>query len=853
MIKICIQGLVLVLGLASALAARAEDPSVIQLPLTGPAYLHANEAYKAYDQGNFRLAIEKAREAIRLRPDVPRLQEVLGKAQAALRAPGKVTPIAAPRAQSRSSQKAVQTPPEDRAFMSADAAYKAYDQGDYELAVTQAKDAVRRNPADSSYWQLLVNALMAAGQFEEAAQALSDGTTQSGSSKELVALRITLQQERALRSAAAVHGALGRGDVASAIDLARKSVAGAPDTASSRLILAEALLRGELWDEAVQVASALHVLNKDDPAPLVLLAYARQRLGQTAAAVIDFDRAMDQSRMTVGGQPNVHLIASDAALAAGDPQRALNILAGFGSFEDDAIVQRRVAANSVLGYSKSTSKSVATADKFPPPAIDCALQAQRQVCSVVPGQILRDPGFESAAQAYKALEAKDYDTTVVQAREAIRLVPGNRSYHWLLINTLLATNRLAEAEQAASAALANRDEDAELLAQRGQIRQRLGQPLLAEADFSAALRLGGLPLKLEVALLSDTGRKQEAWQKFISGLHAGAFDKLDDLDVAYLATRVGEDQTALAAFALADRAGKLPATAYSDAAFSAIRDGRDGEAVSYFKRTIDAVETLQLRMEPQLLFETRRAVETVSRTSGVIASLSQRGAGTAASAGTPPGSPASGGLQAGVEAYWRPFGYQNGQTVEVFGRAFETLQDRTGGLTGSATVQGTIGARWKPLASQNLVFSLGRLIKIGSNSSSDWLAQTAYSVGMGTDLRVDVPSWWTAQGYGEVGRYIRHQQTYGVASAQFGRSFLLDQANSKMVLFPHLTLNGDYNSLNAKKTAVGMGPGLNFRYWFNDDFYTAPRSFVELSLQYRFRLQGDDRAQGVFMNTSMSY
>ncbi|MDP1998694.1 MAG: hypothetical protein Q8K22_03765 [Rhodoferax sp.] len=52
---------------------------------------------------------------------------------------------------------------------------------------------------------------------------------------------------------------------------------------------------------------------------------------------------------------------------------------------------------------------------------------------------------------------------------------------------------------------------------------------------------------------------------------------------------------------------------------------------------------------------------------------------------------------------------------------------------------------------------------------------------------------------------------------------------------------------------MGMGPGLNFRYWFNDDFYTAPRSFVDLSLQYRFKLQGDERAQGFFMTTSISY
>ena len=854
--KIGVRGLVWVLGLASGLAVWAEEASVIELPLTGPAYLLADEAYKAYDQGDFQLATEKAREAIRLRPDVARLKDVLNTAQTALRALGKptrMTPMATQSASPRPSQRPAPPPPEDRAFSSADAAYKAYDQGEHELAIRHAKDAVRRAPSNASYWLLLVNALMAAQQFEEADQALSEAAAQAGSSQELLALRTTLQQARATLAAAAVHGALERGDVDAAMDLARQSVADAADMESSRLVLAEALLRGEQWDEAVQVASDVHVLNKDDPAPLVLRAYARQRLGQTAAAMLDFDQAMSKSNATVGAQRNVHLIATDAALAARDPQRALNILAVFGQVEDDAIVRRRVTATRMLSYSQVSSKSMATAHKYPPPAIDCTLQAQRQVCSVAPGQIPRDRGFDLAVQAYKALDAKDHDTTVVKISEAIRLAPGNQSYQLLLVNTLLAANRLEEAEQAASTALAMDDEDAELLAQRGQIRQRLGRQLLAEADFAAALRFGGLPLKLEVALLSDTGRKQEALQKFTNGFDTGAFNHVADLEIAYLATRVGDDEKALAAFALADRDGKLVATALADAAFSAIRQGRDGEAVSYFKRTIDAADALQLRMDPQLVFETRRALETVSRTSGVMASFSHRGAGSAASSGTRPDTPDSGGLQAGLEVYWRPFGYQNGQTVEVFGRVFETLQDRAGGLTGSATVQGTVGARWKPLTSQNLVLSLGRLVKIGSDSSSDWLVQTAYSAGKGTDFRVDVPSWWTAQGYGEVGRYVQRQQTYGVASAQFGRSIRFDQASAKMVLFPHLTMNADYNSLNAEKTAVGMGPGLNFRYWFNDDFYTAPRSFVDLTMQYRFRLEGDERAQGVFMTTSISY
>ncbi|MFX6226158.1 hypothetical protein ABTF68_22020, partial [Acinetobacter baumannii] len=82
--------------------------------------------------------------------------------------------------------------------------------------------------------------------------------------------------------------------------------------------------------------------------------------------------------------------------------------------------------------------------------------------------------------------------------------------------------------------------------------------------------------------------------------------------------------------------------------------------------------------------------------------------------------------------------------------------------------------------------SLGRLIPLGSQSTADWLVQLAYSDGIGTDLRVDRPDWWTTQWYGEVGRYLRNPQTYGLASLQTGRSFRLDSVSDQLVLFPHL-------------------------------------------------------------------
>ncbi|EJN10145.1 hypothetical protein PMI40_00191, partial [Herbaspirillum sp. YR522] len=365
---------------------------------------------------------------------------------------------------------------------------------------------------------------------------------------------------------------------------------------------------------------------------------------------------------------------------------------------------------------------------------------------------------------------------------------------------------------------------------------------------------GGLPLATEIGLLADTGHGRQAREKFIAGRDAGALDDLDDLQLAYLAQRAGDNGSAQAAFGRADDAGKLPEEALQDAAFSALHESDDAAALAWFERSVDAADGGRIERTAQQRFDTRRAIATVDREAGATASITRSGGGPSAGNGGRPGaSSRDSTLQAGAELWWRPFGYMDGRTVEVFGRVFQTLQDQSGGSTGAQTAQGTVGARWKPFSSQNLVLSMGRLVPLGAQSSADWLAQVAYSDGIGTDLRADRTAWWTTQWYAEAGRYLQHPQTYGVASLQSGRSVRLDNVLPGLVVFPHLTVNTDFNSLNGNRTATGFGPGVNLRYWFRGDTYHAPRSSLDLSLQYRFRIQGDERAKGFFVTTTLSY
>jgi Flp pilus assembly protein TadD len=845
-----ISGGLLALGLLSGPVALADDGQQIALPLSGPAYYLADEGYKAHARGNHALAIAKLQEAIRLRPDVPRLKDMLNQARAAQRSP-KVA---------RSGQRSAPVATEP-GYRFADAAYKASARRDHAPAIENARAAVQSAPDNPRYRLLLVNVLIDAGQFDAADLALSQAEaqalSQAGSgaqSQQLLTLRTAIGRELAAQPAAAAYRALERGDAEAAIGFANQAVAHAPDALSYRLLLTVSLLRAEQWDAAERSATEAAVHDSDDGSALVLRGYARQQNGQLDAASADFDLALQKTDPSA--QRNLRLIMADAALAAHAPQRALDLLASFNDAGDAAIETRRDAAQRAQIRSAAWPAAQLGVSALAPPVLDCS----QPRCALTPGQAARDPGFDAADLAYKALDARQYSAAIEAAEQAVRQSPANRSYRLLLVQALLAANLPERAEQAADAALAagpdtdiNAGKDSNMLVQRGRIRQRLGQQALAQEDFNAALRNEDLPPATSIALLHESGRAQEARLAFDAGLASGALADLAPLELAYLAARIGANEQAHAAFARADQAGTLPETALEDAAFAAIKCGHDQAALDYFRRTIDAAGAQRLSKEAQALFDTRRAVATIERSGGVTASISS-GTGQASNAGAAPGIGASNQvLQAGVEGYWRPFGYQNGRTVELFGRVFETLRADDGSATGAGTAQGTLGARWKPLTEHNLVLSFGRLIPLGSQATSDWLAQAGYSASHGTDLRVDVPSWWTAQGFGEIGRYLKDRQNYAIASAQFGRSYRVDANGMKLVLFPHLTMNLDYNARSQERTAVGAGPGVNLRYWWRENAYAAPASFVDLSLQYRLPLGSAQRARGWFISATVSY
>ena len=467
----------------------------------------------------------------------------------------------------------------------------------------------------------------------------------------------------------------------------------------------------------------------------------------------------------------------------------------------------------------------------------------------IAGRMRAARAFELGAAAYRSFENKHYAKAASEMRQALQLTPDNRDYQRLLVNAMFQSEQYVEAEQAADIALASNVDDAGLLAQRGIIRQRLGKSELARADFEAALRSGLLPVVTQINLLIELGRQPDAARRFDEALTSGAFAGVPDVEIAYLGVRVGDDESAITAFNRANASGKLPNTAYQDAAFAALRSSHDAEAITYFKRSIDDTNALKLKMDPQLLFNTRRAVADVSRQAGFVASLTYRnavsGIGLARGAGADT-------LQAGVEGYWRPWGYRNGRYVELFVRAFESVYSKGGGATGRQTLQSASGIRYKPLSGANVVASLSRVFR-PAGARDDWLAQLGYSGDSGSDYRVDVPVWWTTRSFVEAGRYLDAKVNYALAHFEAGRSMKAGGGEGKWIRFPHLSVAADYDSSLAERHSAGIGPGLGARLWLREDVYAAPRSYLDMMLGYRVRLSGAQRARGLFVTTTLSY
>ncbi|WP_440568797.1 NfrA family protein [Stenotrophomonas sp. STK17_22] len=936
---------VIAVALATA-SVSVQAQADAQLPLSGAAYRIAEQAFAAYERGDYRAAYQQSTEAIRLRPDVVRLRllqiyalQKLGRGaeaqqqarralDAGLKDPALPALAAATAARSAATggEGARTTSPSrpvgsaadrsrQQAYALATEAYAAYDAGRMGEAASKAEQAFRQQPKQSA-WALLWVAALEAQQQPEQADAAIGTALQLGAPnvEELRARRVALGRQRALLQAQQAYQSLSAGEDAAAIEQAHAAVELAPDVASYRLLLITAQLQGDQLADAEHSADQALQVDANDLNARVMRGYLRQRQGSTLRANEDFDAALATPGSTAQ-QRNVRLLAVDAALAAGDRVRAAALLAPLQApvpaDERDARAQL-LLQQGIEQRAKAIRSSRAlpriSAEAYPAPVQHCQSGDTGNVCELMPADLQGDGG--AAQRAYAAYARRDYADAIDEGRQAVQHAPDDANLQGLLTTTLAAGNRAQqdEARRRLDTALAQHPDDAGALMQRGYLNQKARDPAQALADFRAA-----------------------------------------------------------------EATGKAPKSVVLDQAYASAANGDHPQAVTLLRSAIDRADVGELPLDEHQRYNVRNAIANYSREWGVVASAGFRGARQAATnvGGAAISTPGDS-VFSTLEAFWRPpaFNDQHG-TLELYARLLNTLYDEGGtyesiravdpctgestpdararaerlshsrsttgwpstiasfglryafgqtGLSagierrqflGSATRQGEVYPASAAVQCR-LQLALNRPLEASTlaryrlaSGSGGWMSYLTYGYYHGTDLRTDVNQWWMVSGYaqggytwddngatftldaldangtpvrrlGEANGRLHREQWFAAGELRAGRSFRFGAGQTHWVVTPYVVVGADWLDQRSRvrdiryppfpaqsfalndtqrSWSLGAGPGVGVRYWFREDHYNTPRSYLDLTVQYRIAIGGGDtqRAKGLFATAILYY
>ncbi len=901
------RSLVLSAALACAWAAApagVQAQARTEAPLEGAAWQFADEGYRNYDAGNYALAQQQAESAIVLRPDVERLRLLLiyslqkqGKIQEADKAAadaiasGLDTPaLRQARANLRpdAARPAAAARPANayqRGFPIATRAYADYNRADYPAAERGAERAFRIDPKQGAWAMLWLDALEAQGKYAEAeaaaARALALGAPNRN---DLAARQQTLKRRMAVKPAEAGYQALIANRPGDAVPLARQAVALAPESPSHRLLLITALMLDNQLDAAEQAATDAMLQDDENTVALLMRGYLRQRQGKTQEADADFDAALGQDWLDDEQRRNVRLIAADAALAAGENARALALVEPLGG-KDEAAAQRIKRARA-----RPAIPATLTLANYPAPVQDCRDTPYGTSCELLPSDAAGSGG--PASLAYAAYAREDYPEAIRQARKAVEQDPANKEYQRLLTTTLAAGNpaQLAEANARMSEALAAQPDDPALLMQRGYLHQRMRQPGLALQDFQAARATGKAPPTVildEGYALAGTGDKRGAVDRLKEAIDGNDAGKLDLTPQQRFDTRnaIGGLAREWGGYFSAGYRGARPASS-----------GLGGAAITV---PGDAVfSTAEIFWRPSdFLNSSTRTFELYGRLSNTLYDKGGRTASQTVSdpcGGTVDIQEATNQGISGIPTTIGSLGMRFTPSTEV-GVTFGL--ERQFNL-GSATRRGTFSP--DPAALRCALNRDNQTAHYQTDAGSGgWLAYVTYGLYEGTTLRIDRPDWFTMEGYVQAGYSwqdmpakfwlrdnatgvdgekssgrLKRDQAFGAGELRVGRSYRVDAISERLVFFPYAVIGADwlwnknrvtgfdidgsdsYRLLGDNASwSMGAGPGFNLRYWFREDHYTAPMSYLDLTTQYRFNIGGGqaDRAKGLFINLTLSY
>lgn len=851
MLRAAVGALALVVVLCHGASAQVAGT---ERPLDGDAYTAAESAYKAFSGGDYQTAAARAAQSVALRPDILRLHLLLidalvaaGDLKAAEQASAKASEIFSGNQDLDSRQANIR---QRLAQQPAGEGYKALERGDAKAAIRAARSAVEYAPDVMSYRLLLLSAQLADNSLADAITTTTEAMKLDPGSYVPVVWRGFVYQRLGnhARAAADFDAALA---IPNLTDLEKKNI---------RLIAADAALASGDYRSALRL---LENYPKTDPSIVTRLGDAEGAANRKGTLKGD-SKLMPMPVQDCRATPYGSVCSLEAPLV----QSVLTPI--------DKASEAFEAADKA--YRAARAKNYQLAVEEARKAVDASPEASANRLLLINLLITAGRPAEAEAEATKAINQDGGTAEIYAQRGYARNLQHN--VRGAMTDWETALQRGLSPDQArnvrlslADAALGAKEPLRALRAlqrlptsydtaiRRAYALQALGRKEESLPEFRTAERLAPIgeqrdgALRAQINTLLELGRKPEARALFDLAVARGRLGSMRDADRAYLAVAVGNDEVALALFDRAHAKGQLPPRAAIDAGYTAMRRFENPKAIAYLKEGIDAKADGRLAIDDQKLFETRRTVADLSREWGINSAISYGKVGSAPSTFLIANAPSTYTSQLGTEFYYRPesFGNRNGALFEVFGRLFETLYDQAGGPTGLRTTQGMVGARWKPLSDQNLVLEIDKLIALGDAARDDTLLRAAYSYTVGTDLRAIDTSWPTWYIYAEVDRFLQKTQTVAMMEGRFGRSFRLDPISRNLVFFPHAVVAASYDSSFGNPQAYSAGAGGSLRYWFGETKYMAPPSYWELTLQYRFRLAGDKRAEGIFAQTVLNY
>jgi tetratricopeptide (TPR) repeat protein len=189
--------------------------------------------------------------------------------------------------------------------------------------------------------------------------------------------------------------------------------------------------------------------------------------------------------------------------------------------------------------------------------------------------------------------------------------------------------------------------------------------------------------------------------------------------------------------------------------------------------------------------------------------------------------------QGGLELQMRVpgLGYQNGRILQMESRLLWGNHPSTLAID-SHTLQGTLGLAYKPFKEQDAYLRCERLIKIGSQSQSNWLLHASWGTADGWGWNPVRSHWNYSTLYADAGVMLQGEHTRSVyGEARQGHAFAVA---GRTVLIPHVVLAGRGQRPDPNRESyVEAGAGVSLKASFNGSRYVAERSSLELALQYR--------------------